>query len=220
MGFIRDFFDAYAKASQQEIHYQLVPVKRLFLKLIQDKSIDLKYPDHPNWGHQLKFGHDIHYSLPIVETVDAILAHKDNHPLKLEQLTVLATIRGFTPAQYMNAIESGQITLIEFNDSDSLLHSLLAKRVPAAFINVDVAKYLLKHGFNSQDVVIQYQLPHLRNSFHASSTNEDTVRDLNHFLKHNKKVIHSLRHQYDLNAPYSTSKSVMPVQADEKTGYK
>jgi hypothetical protein len=201
-GFVRDLLDTFAKDTGIEFEYIPLPVKRLFKEYLdQKKHIDFKFPDNFYWAQDLKKGRKIAYSHGLVQFTDGVMRLKKNLGQPKSKLKELGALRGFTAWGYLDDIKSGQVKLIENNSLQSLLKLGLKERVNGIFINIDVAKYLLKNDLKKEDE-LQYDssLPHTQASYSLSTySHPEIITKLNKWIKNNKKKYYQILKKWNLS---------------------
>ena len=184
-GFARTLFDAFGQEYGYEIEYKPYPIKRLYRALI-DQNIDLKFPDNPNWGNDIKSQHTIFYSQPIVGYIDGVMVKVPSSSASKKPLQHIAIVRGFSPWPLMPLIQQNQIQTREVNSLKSALLLTLNDRVQGAYFNVKVAQHLMAQDLQQPNALILSEiLPYDRNNYFASTGNSDrlaTLKQLQHFL--------------------------------------
>ena len=185
-GFARHLFDAFGEQFGYDIEYKPYPIKRLYHALI-DQSIDLKFPDNPNWGGDVKQQHTIYYSRPIVGYTDGVMVKNPAPPIAIEQLHQIALVRGFSPWPLMPYIDQKQVKTREVNSLKSALLLTLDDRVQGAYFNVKVAQYLMINDLKKEDALtLSTTLPHDQNNYFASTgiaNRQETLNQLQQFLQ-------------------------------------
>ena len=199
-GFARAFFDDFSAKNDISISYSPQPITRLYFSLLIDESIDLKYPDSPDWNvrKKAKINKRIYYSQPISSYIDGVFVRKGNNT-KLKNISHLGIVSGFTPEPFMDAIVSKKIKLLEFTKSDSLFKALQRKLVDAIYINVDVAKYqMVKNGIT--DIEFNENLPYTKGYYYISSINHpNIIKLIDNYIKENQTYISTLKHKLKLS---------------------
>jgi hypothetical protein len=79
---------------------------------------------------------------------------------------------------------------------------VLNHRADAVYLNVASAKWQLKNTLNKPDnaLVFNDKLPNIVDSYYASSvSNNKVIIEFNQFLLNNKKLIQTLKNNYDIN---------------------
>ncbi len=106
-GFAREFLDEFSNQTDVNIVYVPLPIKRIYKSLMVDQSIDLKFPDNPNWQSSYREDISLIYSDPFLQFTDGVMIKTANIDSSSFKLEVLGSIRGFTPVSYLKKIESG-----------------------------------------------------------------------------------------------------------------
>ena len=196
-GFARPFFDKLSNAYELEFHYTPLPIKRLYNYFLNSNTVDFKYPDNPNWNIKNKQGHKVYYSDAITYYVDGTFIHKDQSlPLNIVYLGV---IRGFTPEPYLAEILADKIKVIEYTRSDHLLSALNFKRIDAAYMNVDVAKFQRSKSDSNLNVKFCPSLPLTKGSYYLSTMKHpELLNQVNEFIRNNSDFIQELQLLYEL----------------------
>ncbi len=194
-GFNREVFDLFAETKGYTFEYQAFPIKRLYKQFL-DGNVDLKYPDNSYWSAKLKEGKDIKYSDPLVEYIDGVMVVPEKKGDV--QLKVLGVIRGFTPFPYLELIKEKSITIEENTGYKGLLKQTLNNRVDGAYSNIAVSQYYLEKEFkNSQALVFDSSLPHVRSQrFLSSFKHPELIEEFNQFLKDHSDAIARLKQQH------------------------
>ncbi|MBM7557968.1 substrate-binding periplasmic protein [Halanaerobacter jeridensis] len=196
-GFAREVLDLFAEKSGYKFIYKPLPVKRLFMGLV-NKKIDFKYPDNPYWGQDMKQGTEIQYSEEVVKYIDGVLVKPKNKGKKVEQIRSLGIVRGFTPYDYLDRIKSGKIRLIKAASFASSLKLGINNRVDGVYSNIAVARYFLKEEVNQPNALVyDPSLPHSKSAYHLSTAQHtQVINEFNKFLKDNKEEIKKLKEKY------------------------
>ena len=181
-GFAKELLDAFAKDNNIEFEYIPLPVKRLFKEYLNPKKhIDFKFPDNHYWAQDLKGDMQLSYSHGLVQFTDGVLRLKKNINTPKETLKDLGILRGFTAWGYLEDVKSGKINLVGSNSLESLLKLGIRERVDGCFINIDVAKYLLKNKIKKEGILFyDSSLPHTNSSYSLSTyQHHDIIKKLN-----------------------------------------
>ncbi|MDD1793712.1 transporter substrate-binding domain-containing protein [Enterovibrio sp. ZSDZ42] len=201
-GFNRELLDAFAEKNGYHFEYQALPLKRLYRSLLSG-SIDAKYPDNPRWSQNLKEGHEVVYSEPVVSFVDGIVMLDQDHNNPREDLRNIGMISGFTPWPFLSDIQAKKINVFEAGDMDALIKMLLTKRIDGIYTNTAVIRLrLLKYPPNAPIMSLNRHLPFLSGTRHLSSTQHpELVVQFNQFLVDNTHYISLLKEKYGLSSP-------------------
>jgi ABC-type amino acid transport substrate-binding protein len=205
-GYSKDVLDLFAKHNNIKFTYIPMPVKRLFLEFIQNRSVDFKYPDNPAWSTdywaELKGHAEIYYSDPDVITQTGVAVLQKNNLKPLEICEKFGLIRGFTPQSYLEFLSGENISIVNPPDIESLISILLIGRVNCIYISKEVLNYNLKKVFKEKGAVLfQDKLPYDTQTFSLSSVlHPELIDAYNIFLKDNefKHEINKIRENYGL----------------------
>jgi polar amino acid transport system substrate-binding protein len=195
IGFGRELLDAFAKSKGYKFEYKILPLNRLFLENLKNKSLDFQYPDNGYWESQLRKGVTVHYSKPVMPFIDGVLVLPENKGRGLKNFKVLGTMTGFTPWNYLDLIKQKRVTVFENDGFIALLKQVSLKRVDGAYINVEVAKYQLRETLHQPDaLVFDPDLPHTKDFYYVSSVKHPKViQELNAFLASERALYEQIR---------------------------
>lgn len=164
--------DSFAADRGYRLVYRPLPVKRLFAAELSGE-IDLKFPDNPIWATDVKAGHTVLYSQPMIGYVDGVLVTRDHMGAPIARL---GTVTGFTPSlDWRNRIRAGTVGLSENPDLDSLLRQVQAGRIDGAFANVVVALQRANVLFGPEALAFDSSQPFQRDSYRLSSVTRGAV---------------------------------------------
>lgn len=200
VGYGREVLDAFAKDAGHTLEYKPMPIKRLYGTFFNG-NVDLKFPDNPYWSKDQRKGKTFHYSDSVTSYVDGVMVLPANKNKGVEALNKLGTLRGFTPWDYLDLIESGKVKIYEQNSLDSLVMMAAAGRVDGIYFNVDVSQhYLANSGFNQSDLVWDPDLPHTKAEYMMSTMKHPAIiEEFNAWMSKNQDLIKSLKEKYNLN---------------------
>ena len=179
-GFAQEWLTAFGKRYKHNIRFRPLPIKRLYLSLFNGE-IDFKFPDNQIWAGDTKKGRDVYYSNPVVAYTDGVLRPPaTNSPLK-----TLGIVRGFTPWDYLSAINEGAITVREINSLTALIKLCLDQRIDGAYFNINVANHLLASKLNKPNgLAFAKDLPHTSSHYAISTVKHQKILDeMNQFMK-------------------------------------
>ncbi|MCL9782801.1 transporter substrate-binding domain-containing protein [Vibrio sp. S4M6] len=197
-GYARELLDRFAKDYNHKFTYRPLPVVRLFHDLVNQK-VDLKFPDNPYWGADIKGDRNILYSTSALKYTDGVLVPEKN--LGKSTLKKLGIVRGFTPYALLDQINKGRITIKEFNSIDGLLKNMAHRNdLDGAYFNIDVAVYAMKSlGIADNTLVYDPSIPHINSDYLLSSLNHpDVIEQFNEFLTKNQAWVEELKMKYGL----------------------
>ncbi|ARU57223.1 family 3 extracellular solute-binding protein [Oleiphilus messinensis] len=202
-GFARELLDSFAKSKGYVFTYRRLPIARLFVEFLNERTVDFKYPDNPYWKARVKKGLGVTYSTPIVDYISGVMVLPENRGKGPSQLRVLGTLRGFTPKPDLRAlIEKGQVRIAENNTPDGVLQQVLLKWIDGAFLNTAVARYQLKTVLKKPNsLVFDPALPHVRSSYYFSTIKyPQLITEFNHFMEQEKIIVAEIKDKYDVEA--------------------
>lgn len=199
-GYARELLDTFAAKYGHTLTYKPMPVTRLFDEFIKQKSVDFKFPDNPRWQPDLKKGVNITYSKGAVTVVEGMLVLPANKGRPLSALKTMATLRGFTPWPFIDAIKSGALRVNEANTADAALQLGLSGRADGVFLNTISADYLLNERLKQPSaLVLDESLPVERSEFSlATLSHPEVISQFNEFLTREKSTIDRLKAKYKI----------------------
>lgn len=199
-GFARDVLDAFAKQQGYTFRYVPLPINRLYVAFLNEKSVDFKYPDNPKWKTEMRAGLKIAYSAPLVTSEEGALVLPNKKGRALHQIKSLGTVLGFTPWPYLPAIERKVLVLTVDSGLDGLLRHAMAGHIDAVYANVDVANYVLAEQLKAPGgLVFDPGLPHARSDFSMSSIRHpQVVTEFDAFLRRAQPLLRQLRGKYKI----------------------
>ncbi|MDO8605694.1 MAG: transporter substrate-binding domain-containing protein [Phaeospirillum sp.] len=190
VGAARPILDAFAEARGHRLTYVAFPVKRLLAELLHG-SIDLKFPDSPDWHAAARQGRAITYSRPVIAYIDGTLMRRENAGLGIDAIHTLGTVSGFTPFAWLDRIQSGKVVLTENPGFEQLLRQLRTGRVDAVYANVAVALTTAETVLDSPGALaFAPGLPHVAESYRLSSgTAPEVIAEFDEWLARNHKRV-------------------------------
>ncbi len=199
-GFAREVLDMFAKEKGYSFRYVPLPVNRLYVAFLKERTLDFKYPDNPRWKEDLRGAATIHYSATLVTSEEGAMVLPKHKGRSLRQIKSLGTVLGFTPWPYLPAIDSKAITLSTSNGFDGLLRHALADHIDAVYINVDVANYLLAKELKTPGgLVFDPGLPHARSDFSLSTLRHaEVLNEFDAFLRRERLQLQNLKLKYGI----------------------
>lgn len=197
-GAFRVLLDEFAEVNDIEFEYIALPIPRLYLEFYQGK-LDFKVPANPYWQAKIKKqkGLEIYYSTPIFAYSDGVMTLPDKAKNKLK---VLGVTSGFTPRDYLEKIESGEIIKKENPNIKGLLEQTMMGRIDGAYTNIAVGKYYLNNILNKTDsLIFAKEQAHTTSNYHMGTMKHpEIIKKLNLFLEKNKSKIQKI--QQELNS--------------------
>jgi len=198
-GYTRDVFDLFAQKYNHQIEYvSLEP--HLLLGELFNGNIDFKYPDHPEWGSDIRQGKNIAYTDAIVRIADGSFVKPAKLGKGIETVTKLGVVQGFTPWMYQEFIDSGQVTVIEYENLKDLIRAAIRNKVDAALYNVVVATYYMDF-LSTFPIVTLFDdtLPFVKSDFRMSTISKpNVVKEFNDFLQAETAAIDQLKQKYEV----------------------
>lgn len=195
-GFARALLDAFARDSGNSFEYRALPVARLFAEFVAG-SVDFKYPDNALWSADLKKGHEVVYSTPVVSYIDGVSVLPSRAGKGADGLKVLGTVRGFTAWDWLDRINAGQVKLNENNSFSALLQQALIERVDGAYANVAVVNYQLGQMNKPAALVYDPALPHTAGAYHLSTIRHpELVAAFNAWMSDKAAAVAKLKADY------------------------
>lgn len=197
--FTRELFMAFGKESDYEIIFEALPLKRLLMSLIVGE-VDLKFPDNRHWSQSVKQAVNVIYSDPVVPYTDGTMVMKLNKGNT--DIKILGTVMGFTPWEYLEEIEKGNVSVLENAGFINLLKQTILNRVDGAYVNVDVAKHYLRDKLEMPEaLVFDDTLPYTSDFYHLSTIKyPSAIEQFNFFMKKNQSYIQSLMKKYKIKS--------------------
>ncbi|MCP5367136.1 MAG: hypothetical protein H6907_11780 [Hyphomicrobiales bacterium] len=176
-GFAREILDAFFAAHGHTVEYRALPVQRLF-KTFLDGGVDFKYPDSPRWKPDQKAGHAVRYSRPVVSYVDGVSVPPRALGRGIDRVASLSTVRGFTPAGWLDRIAAGRVALRESDSFRGVVEQAIIGRVDGAYANVDVTRDTVDRVLGKPGaLVFDPDLPFERGRYHLSTLRHPGILD-------------------------------------------
>jgi polar amino acid transport system substrate-binding protein len=197
-GFARELFDAFAAKKGHKITYIPLPIPRLWDTFLNNK-LDAKYPDHTYWNADIKKakGLNITYSLPVVKFTEGLMVLPAKKGQGMDKIKKIATVRGFTPFPYLDAVQKGLVTVSEHSDLDAAIQMGLNERVDGVYVNVAVALAVLHKENNDGKLIYDSSLPKSDNNYFLSSiSHPELIKDFNEFLITEKATVDKLKERF------------------------
>ncbi len=198
-GYARELFDAFAAARGHSIRYRPLPVERLYRELL-DGRIDFKFPDNPEWRHELKKTRSLGYSRAIAPFTDGVMVPPEHRTKEKDGPLKIGTVRGFTPWPLMPDIDRGTIQLSENNSISGLLRQCIEGRLDGVYLNVEVARFQLKNLLRrSAALVLDDSLPHSRSAYYVSTIRRPGIlAELDVWLREHREQVGELRRKWGI----------------------
>ncbi len=197
VGFGAALLEEFSSSSGFKLDYRAMPVERLYRSFLSGE-VDLKYPDNPEWRKDLKQGREIIYSLPIVGFVDGVSVLAERYGQGIDKISVLGTLRGFTPVSWQQRVKDGHVKIQESDSLTGLIKQVLIGRVDGIYANIDVVQHrLLEITHDSTALRFDNSLPFLKAHYRLSSIKEHRIiEEFNQWMENNQALIHNLKIKY------------------------
>ena len=189
----REILDAFAADTGDRFVYRPLPVRRLYADLLSG-AIDFKFPDNPGWGPDVKRGHAIVYSGPVIRYVDGVMVLPERKGLGVPALKTLGTVTGFTPFALLDLIHDRKVKLVENPQLPLLLRQALTRRIDGAYVSIAVATFQLDVLGSPGGLVFDPALPHSRESYRLSATrHSDVIEAFDRWLVDKHDAVESIK---------------------------
>lgn len=200
-GYAVALLQAFAKHARLDLEIRAQPINRLYHNLLEERSLDLLFPDNPAWSRQAKVGKQLYYSDAAMQIVDGTLVLNERRGQGLARIRQLGTVRGFTAEAWLPLLAKGGVALVEAQDIQSLIRMVERGRLDALYANPEVVRYqLLEMGMPEGRLQLDQQLPLVYTSFHLSSpSHPELIQRFNRFLVEQHDQLAKLRRLYGLH---------------------
>jgi len=194
VGYARDVLDAFAADMGVTVAYRPMPVLRLYASLAAGQ-VAFKFPDNPNWNPDFRTHHDITYSNPVAQILDASVVLADRADITPDQVVTLGTVTGFAPFPWLDRINAGTVTLLENPDFASLVRQVIAGRVDAAYASIAVVNRIQNQTIARPGaLVFAPNLPHDFGGYSLSTIDHpDVIARFNAWLDENSDRVEALK---------------------------
>jgi hypothetical protein len=198
-GYARDLLDSFAIEYGYAMTYVPLPVKRLYQEFLETRTLDLKFPDSPDWHPSRRKGLHIVYSAPVCSYTDGILVRPENLGKGMGAIKTLGILAGFKPWLLTPPITPRSIKVSENASVSGLLGKGLMGRVDGVYVNEQVARQLLKEMGRPDQLVLDPCLPHITDSYRLSSIKRRLVMwEFDRFLKKSSQLVDALKRKHGL----------------------
>lgn len=199
-GFARDLLDSFAIEYGYTMAYVPLPVKRLYQEYLEGHSLDLKFPDSPDWHPSRREGLQIAYSVPICSFTDGILVKPENMGKGMKAIKTLGILAGFKPWLLDPPIDSRTVRISENLTISGLLSKGIRGRVDGVYACVQAARHLLTAMGIRDKLVYDPSLPHVNGVYRLSSIRRPRVmRQFDEFMNTRSQLVNSLRRKHGLD---------------------
>lgn len=170
-----------------DIVWKVQPVSQLYTDLFQGK-IDFKFPDNPEWKYQAKEGKTIFYSNVVQADRDGLFVKPKKVKKPIEKIKKVGTLHGFTVVSLEHNIRNGNIQVIEYNDTTTLMQAAIKGEVDAAYLSHGVGNYYLNKILRDPEkLIFDDSLPTANNPYYLSTLKDDgLLKKLNVWIEKNK----------------------------------
>jgi hypothetical protein len=199
-GYARDLLDSFAIEYGYTMVYVALPVKRLYQDFLETHTLDLKFPDSPDWHPGRRKGLHILYSAPACSYTDGILVKPENLGKGMESIKTLGILAGFKPWLLSPPVDPKSIKVSENASISGLLGKGLVGRVDGVYANMEAARHLLKAMGRQDQLVLDPDLPHVTGFYRLSTIKRPRVlREFDEFLKSRTELVDSLKKKHGLD---------------------
>lgn len=199
-GYCLDLLQAFAEHEGLTLELLPQPLNRLYRNMLDEQSLDLLFPDNPEWARQAKADRHLYYSEAAVQIVDGTLVLASRRGQGLNNIRHLGTVRGFTAQAWLPLLNTGNLYLVETQDLHSLIRMVARGRLDALYANPQVVRYQLGQ-LDMADNYLQLdpQLPLIYTSLHLSSASRpDLIERFDAFLAQQPDTLQRLKARYGL----------------------
>ena len=201
-GILRDILDGFAQEYGIKLKYEPLPISRLYAYFYSGK-LDFKMPANKYWQKEIKEKRNlkIKYSSPLVHFLDGLMVKAGNENKKIEEISRIGVVSGFTPWEYLDRIKAKNLSTRENPSIVGLLEQGILGRVDAIYINVPVGQFYLRESLrNSSGLIFAKSLPHTKSHYHvATLRHDDLLQKLNKYLDRSKSKLADLRSRYKID---------------------
>lgn len=196
-GFARELFDAFARDRGYSIEYRPLPVPRLYRSFLLGE-LDFKFPDNPKWQAEMRKGHAIVYSDPVIAIIDGVSLRPEKRGGGIGQIQVLGSVSGFSPWPWLERIKAGKTRLSENPDFEALVRQTLLGRVDGAYASVAMVNFQLDHVLKQPGaLVFDPALPHTRDSYFMSTLKRsDVLAEFNEWQRQHRAEVDALKKKH------------------------
>ena len=197
--YARAVFEAFAKASGHHFEFVALPTKRLHRRFFEKHRVDFLYPDNRRWTSDLKSQQQLYYSDAVAYSISGTLVRREDGDLDADQITRLATLRGFTPTKWRARQAAGLVQVVETSSVPAAIQLTLLGRTQGCDIDFSVANYHLSRMNRPGDLILNRNLPHGMVGFHlASIKHPKIIEEFNTFMANNQGLLRKLRARFEI----------------------
>lgn len=199
-GFARELMDDFASKYQHTMHYKALPILRLHDELLKAQTVDLKFPDNLEWNADMRKGVKVAYSKPVLAVTEGLSVQPGNKGKGIAHQKTIGAMRGFTPWQYLDAINAKKMAFTEVNTFDALVKMAESGRIDGLFANSIVVNYFLAEVRKQPNLLVfDETLPYTKTNFHLSSVKHPkVVAQFDEYLVKEKAAVDKLKARYSI----------------------
>jgi polar amino acid transport system substrate-binding protein len=199
-GAAREIFDLFSKINNLEIHFNPMPVPRLFNEFVKG-GVALKFPDNPLWSASLNSTIKVYYSEAVFNVNESLLVLKQDEPeIDKENIKIVGAILGFSIPGIAKPVANNEFKTIKTRKVEQLIHMLVSKRVQGVYFNESVAQDLTKNMYPNESLIRHSKYPAFQYAYHLSSIKyPKLIKAFNAFLISHAKQVNAIRSRYGLN---------------------
>lgn len=197
-GFGRDLLDGFAAKYGHTITFKALPILRLHDELLKAQTVDLKFPDNLEWNAEMRKGVKVSYSKPVLAVTEGLSVKPTNKGKGIAGQKTIGAMRGFTPWQYLEAINAKKMAFTEVNSFDALVKMAESGRIDGLFANSIVVNYFLTEERKQPNLLVfDETLPYTKTNFHLSSVKHPkVVAQFDEYLTKEKAAVDKLKTKY------------------------
>jgi ABC-type amino acid transport substrate-binding protein len=194
VGYSRELLDLFARNQGLKIRYEPLPIMRM-MKAYEKGAVDCIFPDNPKWKSADKTQFRIHYSASALSFQDAVMVLSKNVGKPMRSLGI---ILGFQPWKFQDAIDAGNLRIINAPGSVSLIQMVLAGRVDGGNMALQVARFHLKRMGKADALEPDPNLMPLETSnYHLSCIRRpEIVKVFDEFLRVEQNAVKKLQQKF------------------------
>ena len=195
-GLARKMLEEFARSAGYTLEYKPYPIKRLHRVLVAGE-VDFKFPDNPQWAQDLKGDTKITYSDPAIDYIDGVFVKPGNVGKGNSSINTLGSVLGFTPWDWLEKIESGEVVLREAPDFNGLINQAIAGRIDGAYVNAAIVRYNLKTSGRQDAIIFDGSLSHTKGHYLLSTTKHpNIINEFNTWMAENKDSIVAMKEEF------------------------
>ena len=200
-GAAAEIFTAFAKDSGYRVVFRPLPVRRLYAEMFAG-DVDLKFPDSPDWAREVKAGHTILYSHPVIHYTDGVMVRLKDVGSGMDHIRHIGTVAGFTLVrEWRDQVAERKVVLHENSTLDQLLRQVLMGRIDGAYVNIAVARRVADLQLaQGAELAFDPSLPHQLGDYAMSSvTHPELIGEFDRWLAANQSMVQDVRRRWGLD---------------------